>query len=136
MENAHFAYVSSIVYASCHLLSLTIHYVFESILNHTCDLTKRVFIESNDHLNIVPQINFDTNVQIFIQSKSIIFKIHIVLGLVRNVKALLFTNIAVTYPITKLKLNGFQKLISLSSEFLSKITHFIINVFGLLKRSK
>ena len=115
-------------------LVLTIHYVFESILNHTCDLTKRVFIESNDHLNVVPQINFDTNIQIFIQSKSIIFKIHIVLGLVRNVKALLFTNIAVTYPITRLKLNGFQNLISPSSEFLSKITHFIINVFGLLKK--
>ena len=101
MKNAHFAYVSGIVYASCHPFSLTIHYVFESILNRIRDLTKRVFIESNDHLNVVPQINFDTNIQIFIQSKSIIFKIHIVLGLVRNVKALLFTNIAVTYPITK-----------------------------------
>ena len=60
----------------------------------------------------------------------------LLLGLVRNAEALSFTNIAVTYPITRLKFNGFQKLISSSSEFLSKITHFIINVFGLLKRSK
>ena len=95
--------------------------MFESILNRICDLTKRIFIESNDHLNIVPQIKFDTNVQIFIQSKSIIFKIHIVLGLVRNVKALLFTNIAVTYPITRLKFNGFQKLIPPSSELYPKL---------------
>ena len=63
LKNAHFAYVSSIVYASCHLFSLTIHYVFESILNRIRDLTKRIFIESSDHLNIVLQINFDTNVQ-------------------------------------------------------------------------
>ena len=78
-------------------------------------------IEINDHLNIIRKINFDTNVQKFIQSKSIIFKTHILLGLVRNVKALLFTNIAVTYPITKLKFNGFQKLIPPSSEFYPKL---------------
>ena len=59
----------------------------------------------------------------------------LLLGLVRNAEALSFT-IVVTYPITRLKFNGFQKSISPSSEFLSKITHFIINVFGLLKRSK
>ena len=95
-----------------------------------------LFIESNDLPNIILKINFDTNAQNFVESKSIIFKTHILLGFVRNVKALLFTNIAVTYPITRLKFNGFQKSISSSSEFLSKITHFIINVFGLLKRSK
>ena len=99
-------------------------------------IKKKFLIESNDHPNIILKINFDTNVQNFVESKSIIFKTHILLGLVRNAKALLFTNIAVTYPITRLKFNGFQKLISPSSEFLSKITHFIINVFGLLKRSK
>ena len=46
----------------------------------------------------------------------------ILLRLVRNVKALLFTNIAVTYPITRLTFNGFQKLISPSSELYPKLS--------------
>ena len=84
-------------------------------------IKKKFLIESNDHPNIIPKINFDTNVQKFVQSKSIIFKTHILLGLVRNAKALLFTNIAVTYPITRLIFNGFQKLIPPSSELYPKL---------------
>ena len=61
-----------------------------------------LFIESNDHPNIILKVNFDTNAQNFVESKSIIFKTHILLGLVRNAEALLFTNVAITYPITKL----------------------------------
>ena len=83
---------------------------------------KKILIESNDHLNIVPKINFDTNVRKFVESKSTIFKTHILLGLVRNAKALLFTNVAVTYPITRLTFNGFQKLILPSSELYPKLS--------------
>ena len=97
----------------------------DSILICICDLaSKEILIESNDHLNTTFKVIFDTNVQkkkIF-ESKSTIFKTHILLGLVRNVEALLFTNVAVTYPITRLIFNGFQKLIPPSSELYPKLS--------------
>ena len=90
----------------------------DSILIGIHDLVSKVIlIESNDHLNMTFKVIFDTNVQKkFFESKSTTFKTHILLGLVRNVEALLFTNVAVTYPITRLTFNGFQKLIPPSSE--------------------
>ena len=96
----------------------------DSILIGIHDLVSKVIlIESNDHLNMTFKVIFDTNVQKkFFESKSTIFKTHILLGLVRNVKALLFTNVAVTYPITRLTFNGFQKLISPSSELYPKLS--------------
>ena len=97
----------------------------DSILIGIHDLVSKVIlIESNDHLNMTFKGIFDTNVQKknCFESKSTIFKTHILLRLVRNVKALLFTNIAVTYPITRLTFNGFQKLISPSSELYPKLS--------------